>query len=163
MKKQHYLALMAWSRQTPRRAFFLEMLCRVLPMIAGGLYLVAAVWLLVIHAPELPRFLAVPALTLALVSLLRRALNRPRPYEVWPEATPLLRSHHRGKGCPSRHAASGLVIALAGLAVWPLLGVVLMILALAIGASRVVAGVHFLGDVLWGFGLAALCGVLLFL
>ena len=163
MKKRQYLAMMAWSRQTPRRAFFLDLLCRLLPTAAGVLYLAAAVWLLVIHAPELVRFVAVPAATLLLVSLLRRLIRRPRPYERWKEATPLLRAHKRGQGCPSRHAASALAIALAGCTVHPALGAALLMLALGVGVTRVVAGVHFVGDVLAGFALALLCGIFLWI
>lgn len=163
MKKRRYLTMMAWTRQTPRRAFFFEMLCRLLPGAAAVLYIATAGWLLFTHAPELPRFGVVPGLTLALVSLLRQVIKRPRPYEKWPEATPLLRSHHKGRSCPSRHAASGLILAAAGFFIHPVLGAVQLLLALGIGATRVVAGVHFISDVLAGYGLAALCGLLFLL
>lgn len=163
MKKAQYLALMAWTRQTPRRAFFCELVCRALPAAAAAVYLAAAVWLLVTRSPALVRYAAVPALTLAAVSLLRRLIGRPRPYERWPEATPLMRARRRGQGCPSRHAASALALALAGFTVHPALGTGLLAAALGIGATRVAAGVHFIGDVLAGYALAALCGIGLFI
>ncbi len=159
MKKKQYLALMMWSRQNPRRAFFMEMLCRTLPVVIALTYIVTAIWLLVIRADELVRFVAIPAATLALVSLVRCFYNRPRPYEKWKNAAPLLRSHHRGSSFPSRHAASALVLALAGFTVSPLMGVCLLLLALGVGASRVAAGLHFVSDVAAGYLMALICGI----
>ncbi len=159
MKKEQYLALMAWTRQTPRRAFFCELLCRALPAAAGAVYLGFAVWLLIVRSPALVRYAAVPALTLAIVSVLRRLIGRQRPYERWKEATPLMRSRRRGQGCPSRHAASALAIALAGFTVHPALGAGLLVAAIGIGLTRVLSGVHFIGDVLCGYALALLCGI----
>ncbi len=159
MKKSQYMAVMAWSRQTPRRAFFLEMLCRLLPTVIALTYIVEAVWLLIIRADELVRFLAVPAATLAVVSLIRYLFNRPRPYEKWKNAAPLLRSHRRGNSFPSRHAASALVLALAGFTVSPIMGSILLVLALGVGISRVIAGLHFVGDVVAGYLIALLCGI----
>ena len=159
MRKSRYLALMMWSRQTPRRAFFMETVCHTLPVVIALTYVVTAIWLLVIRADELVRFIAVPAATLALVSLVRCLYNRPRPYEKWKNAAPLLRSHRRGNSFPSRHAASAMVLALAGFTVSPLMGLFLLLLALGVGASRVAAGLHFVSDVLAGYLVALICGI----
>ncbi len=163
MKKSQYLNLMAWSRQTPRRAFFLEMLCRLLPAAIALTYIVTAIWLLVIRADEFVRFLAVPAATLAVVTLMRYLFNRPRPYEKWKNAAPLLRSHRRGNSFPSRHAASALVLALAGFTVSPVMGSILLVLSLGVGLSRVVSGLHFVGDVVAGYLTALVCGIFFWL
>ena len=54
-------------------------------------------------------------------------------------------------------------MALAGFTVHPALGTGLLAAALGIGVTRVAAGVHFIGDVLAGYALAALCGIGLFI
>ena len=93
-----------------------------------------------------------PALTLASTVVLRRMLPRPRPFEVF-RFEPLL-DHRCGGSFPSRHSASALAIAMAAVSLHPLAGAVLVFLALLIGASRILTGLHFPRDVFSGYGLA---------
>jgi len=65
-----------------------------------------------------------------------------------------------GKSFPSRHAACAGVIAVTALKTLPPLGVFLSLVALGICLSRVLAGVHFLRDVVAGLLLGAGIGVL---
>jgi undecaprenyl-diphosphatase len=116
------------------------------------------------HQRRLVWFLVVTPLGGGIVdSLVKIAVNRPRPIVDHPVATAL------GKSFPSGHAMSSVVTYGALLLVFlPLvpaarrhLTVVLVtVLVLAIGLSRLFLGVHFVSDVIggWALGLAWLLG-----
>ena len=106
--------------------------------------------------PLLGPFLAVPALVFVLGTALRRAINRPRPYEALGFA-PLFPKDTKGQSFPSRHCFSAACIAVAASQVCPAAAAVLGLLALVIALTRVLCGVHYISDVLGGlvFGAAA--------
>jgi undecaprenyl-diphosphatase len=95
----------------------------------------------------------------ALAALLKTAVDRPRPYEVIPEADPLLR-WDLSSSMPSGHAAAsaaGAVILgylLGGRWAWAV-----WVLTVAVGFARVYIGVHYPSDVLAGAALGALVGL----
>ena len=105
------------------------------------------------------RTLLVPALTFGFGTLLRRALNCPRPYEQ-PGFVPLLDKETAGRSCPSRHALSAAVISMAWLAQVPAAGAVLLALTVCVCATRVLGGVHSVRDAAAGAALGAACGAL---
>ncbi len=124
------------------------------PLLVGYL----AVW----HRADLLRGVLVPAIGFLLVTGLRAWINAPRPYEAMgiPSITP---KDTKGKSFPSRHAACGSVIAVTALFTAPALGWVLLIVSLLVALSRVMAGVHYIKDVLAGWLLGAAVGLLGFL
>lgn len=100
--------------------------------------------------------LAVPAVVFVLGTALRRAINRPRPYETLGFA-PLFPKDTKGQSLPSRHCFSAACIAVAAIPVSPAAAAVLAGLAVVIALTRVLCGVHYISDVLVGlvFGAAA--------
>ncbi len=88
-----------------------------------------------------------PAITFIVVTIVRRLINAPRPYKVYP-IKPLIEKNKAGESFPSRHTLSITIIAMAGLYIWWPAGVVLWVMSVCMGISRVVAGVHFPKDVL---------------
>lgn len=88
-----------------------------------------------------------PAITFIVVTIVRRLINAPRPYKVYP-IKPLIEKNKAGESFPSRHTLSITIIAMAGLYIWWPAGVVLWVMSGCMGISRVVAGVHFPRDVL---------------
>lgn len=106
---------------------------------------------------ELARAVLVPGGVFVGGSLLRHWLNWPRPYEQ-PGFVPLLEKDTRGHSFPSRHAMSAAVIAMAWLRTSPAVGLALAVLAAGVCATRVLAGVHFLRDVLCGAALGFALG-----
>jgi len=104
----------------------------------------------------------VPASGFVILSLLRKKLNAPRPYEVW-EIVPLLDRDSPGQSMPSRHVFSATIISMACLHASLSVGFILLILSAILGLVRVVGGVHFPKDVVVGYMCALVWGVIFFL
>lgn len=104
--------------------------------------------------------IAVPAISFVLVSLLRRCINAPRPYEVF-NAQPVIAKDTLGKSFPSRHTFSIFIIGMTFYACCPLTwsGPAILALGCVLGAIRVLAGVHFPRDVIAGALAGILCGI----
>ncbi len=93
----------------------------------------------------------VPATGFALLSVFRKAVNAPRPYEVF-DLPPVMPKGTKGKSFPSRHVFSIFVIGVAFLACCPLpwAGPAILVLGVLLACIRVVTGVHFPKDVTAG-------------
>ena len=107
---------------------------------------------------EFIKILVIPAVTFVMVTLLRLITNRARPYEVL-DINPLIKKNKSGQSFPSRHAASVFIIAMAFLYVNVYAGVALLILGSLMCVSRVLAGVHFVCDVVLGALISIILGV----
>ena len=154
MTAQRYQAIFDWFRARPAalRALGYAQKISVLGVyLVYGAVLAVTLWQ---RSGQFWRVLAVPAAVYVLGTLLRTAINRPRPYEAL-NFTPLFPKDTKGQSMPSRHCFSAAAIAAAVWYVLPPLGAVLAVLAVIIAVSRVVTGVHFVSDVLAGlaFGL----------
>ena len=107
-------------------------------------------------------FIFIPAFSFTGVSLVRHLINRPRPYERW-EITPLITKERKGCSLPSRHVFSAVMISMAVLWFHIWLGLLYLILSVLLAVCRVLGGVHYPKDVLAGYALGLLGGLLLFL
>ena len=107
-------------------------------------------------------YVFVPASGFVILSLLRKKLNAPRPYEVW-EIVPLLDRDSPGQSMPSRHVFSATIISMTCLHASLSVGVILLVLSALLGLVRVLGGVHFPKDVVFGYICALVWGVLFFL
>ncbi|WP_307981971.1 phosphatase PAP2 family protein [uncultured Senegalimassilia sp.] len=110
-------------------------------------------------ASELLRAVLVPGISFALVTVIRKASNAPRPYEVF-GAAPVIPKDTHGNSFPSRHAFSIFVIAMTFCACCPLawVGPVMLAAGVLLAVIRVVSGVHFPRDVVVGALLGVLAG-----
>ena len=102
---------------------------------------------------------AVPLAVFALVSLIRTALNRPRPYESWP-LDPLIAKASKGRSFPSRHMASAVIIAMELQWLWLPAGIAAWVLCAVIAFTRIAGGVHYPSDVIGAAALAAVLGLI---
>jgi len=98
------------------------------------------------------RAVLVPGISFVLLSLFRKVINRPRPYETF-DVPSVIKKDTKGKSFPSRHVFSATIIAMTFLLVspWPWLGVVFLGVSILLAIVRVISGVHFISDVSVGF------------
>ena len=107
-------------------------------------------------------YLFVPASGFVILTLLRKKINAPRPYEVW-GIVPLLDRDSPGQSMPSRHVFSATIISTAYLHATLSVGLILLILSAILGLVRVLGGVHYPKDVLVGYACGLVWGVIFFL
>ena len=107
-------------------------------------------------------YVFIPASGFVILSLLRKKINAPRPYEVW-EIIPLLDRDSPGQSMPSRHVFSATIISMACLHASLTMGMICLTLSALLGLVRVLGGVHFPKDVVVGYICALVWGVILFL
>lgn len=155
MTEEQYARWTAPLRARPRLTHAVVAANRALTVAGYVLYPLLIVLLAAFDRTLVVRCIAVPAIAFAALSLFRRAVNAPRPYEVL-AIEPLIAKDTRGKSFPSRHTFSMFMIALTW-AVWqPAVGVVLAVASVAMACVRVLGGVHFPRDVVAGAAFAAL-------
>ena len=107
-------------------------------------------------------YVFVPASGFVILSLFRKKINAPRPYEVW-EIVPLLDRDSPGQSMPSRHVFSATIISMACLHASLSVGVILLVLSAFLGLVRVLGGVHYPKDVVVGYICGLVWGVIFFL
>ena len=111
---------------------------------------------------DLYAYILVPASGFVLLTLVRKWINQPRPYETW-EIVPLLDKDSSGNSMPSRHVFSATIISMACMHASLPMGLVLLVLSALLGLVRVLGGVHYPKDVLVGYACGLLLGILFFI
>ena len=111
---------------------------------------------------DLSVYILVPAFGFVLLTLVRKWINQPRPYETW-EIVPLLDKDSSGNSMPSRPVFSATIISMACLHANLPVGLVLLVLSALLGFVRVLGGVHYPKDVLVGYACGLLLGILFFM
>lgn len=92
---------------------------------------------------------------------LRKVIGRKRPFiELKKES---MVKHKENGSFPSNHSASAMIIAFAFFYINDKAGVIVFIMAVITGLSRVFAGLHYLSDVIAGFFIGAFFGYLFFM
>ena len=107
-------------------------------------------------------YILVPALGFVLLTLVRKWINQPRPYETW-GIVPLLDKDSSGNSMPSRHVFSATIISMACFHASLPVGLILLVLSALLGLVRVLGGVHYPKDVLVGYACGLLLGILFFI
>ena len=107
-------------------------------------------------------YVFVPASGFVILSLLRKKINAPRPYEEW-TIKPLLDRDSPGQSMPSRHVFSATIISMACLHASLTMGMICLTLSALLGLVRVLGGVHYPKDVVVGYICALVWGVIFFL
>ena len=107
-------------------------------------------------------YLFIPASGFVILSLFRKKINHPRPYETW-DICPLLEKDSSGQSMPSRHVFSATIISMACLHVSLSVGLACLLFSALLGLVRVLGGVHYPKDVLVGYACGLVWGFLFFL
>ena len=115
--------------------FLADKLCTGFVGAAYAFLCVYALFILRLYSlTDFLRLFGLPAICLALTSLLRRAINAQRPYERGIE--PLFIKTRRGQSFPSRHLSCAAVIAGVGFAYFLPCGIVCAVCAAALFYTR---------------------------
>ena len=100
----------------------------------------------------------IPSAAFGLITLLRKRINRRRPYEDW-DINPIIKKETKGKSLPSRHVFSCAVISMAFASISPVLGLLYCTASILLCTLRVIGGVHYPVDVAAGFAAGILSGL----
>ena len=107
-------------------------------------------------------YVFIPASGFVILSLLRKKINAPRPYEEW-DIKPLLDRDSPGQSMPSRHVFSASIISMACFHASLSLGIILLVLSAFLSLVRVLGGVHYPKDVVVAYICALAWGMIFFL
>ena len=126
------------------------MIMAIYPFLLLGFYLK--------HDSYLMYAIIKPVAVFILVTVIRKYLNRSRPYDYL-SITPLI-EHDEGCSFPSRHAASAFIIGFTALHLNYVIGIMLLIIAFIVAATRVLSGLHHISDVAAGLLLSVVIELL---
>lgn len=112
-------------------------------------YAALLAWCFFFDPALLYRSVFIPLITFISLTIVRFALNLPRPYEKY-ALDPLVTHSTQGKSFPSRHVSSAAIIALSLGHVSLFAGIVTGIGVVLLAALRVIEGAHFPRDVIAG-------------
>ena len=102
--------------------------------------------------------IVIPGVSFILLSIWRDRINKPRPYEVF-DMVPVIDKKTKGHSFPSRHIFCMFLIAVTVFYFYPLAGLLIGLVGIALAVNRVIGGVHFVKDVVCGALVGILCGV----
>lgn len=159
MTKETYIKLTGTIRNNPKRINLVKFLNHFL---TGFIFLLYPAFLLLLYIqkhPFLPRAILVPAISFVAVSIFRKVINVPRPYEKF-EIPPVLEKDTPGKSFPSRHVFSVFVIAMTVFYLHTDAGILLFVIGVGLAAIRVIGGVHEPRDVIAGALIGIVSGII---
>ena len=159
MTKEQYIKITEPLRKNPVRAKQVKNLNHILTGFVFCMYPLYLLKLLTERNTWLIRALLVPAVSFVCLSVIRRIINAPRPYEKF-DIPPVLEKDTTGKSFPSRHVFSVFVIAMTVFYEHPGAGILLGIIGLLLGIVRVAVGVHEPKDIVAGAIAGIACGLI---
>ncbi len=163
MNNERYLANKEWFASHKTAYNILKFLYKILPLVM----FIALPSLIIIKAfmgidHDFLRMIYVPLSVLIEVTLLRKIVNKERPYEKY-KTEPVINRDGKGQSFPSRHTASAFIIAMCAIPVSLPLTISLLIISTLIGLTRIFAGVHFISDVIMGAFISVITGLVFFI
>ncbi len=159
MDKKTYIKVMNYFAEHKRLCKSLIVLEKLLEIGTVLIYIGMLVFCIYDNIGFALRSAVTSLIALYICTLIRFTKNAPRPYERY-ETLPAMNKDTRGQSFPSRHLTSVSVIAVSLLHVWLPVGVVFIFLSAAMGALRVLLGVHFIRDVTVGAVIGYAIGIL---
>ena len=161
MRREFYEKSVEFFRKPGWPSLIMLLMNRGVPLVMACVYIILCIFVIFVNPVFAIRFMGVPLGTVVVVTIIRRVINRPRPYETLDFVPIQYTDKKRGGKCfPSRHCARAGVIAIATLALMPWIGIVMLALSIFVALSRVLAGVHYLVDVLCGLGFGLVVGLI---
>ena len=143
--EKYYQSMIEYVRIHPQLKNTILFINRYFPLFMFVLYPCLVVYLYITHSSYFLMSIYKPVCAFLFVTIIRKIINRPRPYETMNIQS--LVSHKSGESFPSRHSVSATIIALTAFYVHPILGSIALIVACCICLGRILAGVHYISDV----------------
>ncbi len=140
-----------------RRIF--ELLYKILPIEVGIVYVFLIITAWMKQDIGISKLILVPLVVFVGVTVIRKLIDAPRPYEV-DGIEPLIPKDKHGESFPSRHVVSAMIITMAGFYMNVWIGISLAVVTVLIAVMRVVAGVHYVKDVAAGLAISIIAGVI---
>lgn len=161
MKKETYIKMTQPFRDNPQMAKGLHIANQLCTRVMYIAYPILLGYLFLQKNGRLLRAFFVPAISFILLSVVRRKINRPRPYETF-EMPPIIKKDTKGHSFPSRHVFSAAMISMTFLLMspWMWIGVVFLCITSILAVVRVISGVHYITDVLAGMGIAIITAII---
>ena len=159
MTKEQYIKITEPLRKNPVRAKQVKNLNHILTGFVFCMYPLYLLKLLTERNTWFIRALLVPAVSFVCLSVGRKIINVPRPYEKF-DIPPVLEKDTTGKSFPSRHVFSVFMIAMTVFYEHPGAGILLGIIGLLLGIVRVAVGVHEPKDIVAGAIAGIACGLI---
>lgn len=159
MTRESYQKLTGYLRDKPKR---IQMITGINSLLTGMVFFLYPCFICMLFLQKddfVIRAVFVPGISFILVSLFRKIVNVPRPYERF-GIPPILKKDSSGKSFPSRHVFSIFVIAVTIFVSYPAVGIVLAVAGIALAVIRVIGGVHEPRDVAAGAVVGILAGVI---
>ncbi len=147
MNKERYARTVAFFKENKRARFWLAVIYKYLPNVVFISYAGLLAYTFFYMRDNFWEIMLFPLGVLIFTSVFRAIINEPRPYEYYGIES-VFKKKTKGKSLPSRHTASTFIIAMAFYSVNPVLGIIMILISVLIGASRVLAGAHYIRDVL---------------
>ena len=141
--------------KNPRLCKLLRLVSHLAGILAFVLYLCVFIMTLLFSFFGALKLLIILGVSYVLVSIFRKKINAPRPYELY-DFYELPPKSKRGVSFPSRHVFLVFAISTLCFPLLPLPSIILLLFAVMQAVSRVLLGIHFIRDVVCG----ALLGVL---
>ncbi|MCQ2492252.1 MAG: HAD domain-containing protein [Lachnospiraceae bacterium] len=160
--KKFYDGLIAKLGLKPELMSLIKKVNKLITLFMYLAYPLTVAWMIYQRDLRVIKVILVPGIFFVLVSFFRKKINRKRPYETW-EIDNLIKKDTKGQSMPSRHVFSSTIISMAFCFLcWPI-GVICLGLSALEAVIRVVGGVHYPSDVVVGYVVGILSGLLIFI
>ena len=158
MTKEQYIRITEPLRNDPEKT---KRVVSMNQLLTSVVFMVYPLYMAVLYGekdPKLLKVILVPAISFVLVTVFRKMINAPRPYEKF-GIPPVIEKDTKGKSFPSRHVFSVFIIAVTIFYSHPGPGIVIGLIGVAMAVIRVLGGVHEVRDVVAGAVIGLVCGM----
>lgn len=158
MKRESYEALNKSMRENPYSADILSILSGGATAIVVALYVFTILYLFISRDFRVILITCPPLAGFIFLTMIRSGMNTKRPYERY-DIIPLIEKKTAGNSFPSRHAASAFLIGVSLIPISVPLSVIIILSGVVIAICRVLSGVHFILDVVFGAAFGSAFGL----